>query len=1035
MPYHRPAQKTTQRWKAIRKIKEYLAYTGSTQGIRWSVTHQRVEVTCCGFPAPDYDPRPGLGRSTVGHRGQFLSDAERDRAYRQKRKLSNCPFKMTMTRRVGRAEGTDETDEEEEAYDDMTSHWNVLHATFHSEECEISSHTEPNAKTCAYTLKELGRLFVGAAKDHETPSVKRCTEEIAAVCSIVPTKRQVEKCRQFAIREARSSAALDMATFEEEAALWREAGNHVEIRTVDALGMYQIKVVQFRSIHGHLKRDGKLPRASVFDPDCVTYDDIIVGQIYLTGWTFVPKTAKDMFPWLRKTFSGDGSHVKVWDLPSGTKTNIVGYDAAYGSVTLLSDYNIFPEGSYTWNSALGTVVKQIPGFNHLENSLISDGEKAAKTSCARMAPLVNHFLDIVHLKDRVALSVGRSLKHTTKKLFTAAVCAQSKDDCTVALGNLAEYAPHAIAYLEKYELSEYTLPHSKLNDKRVSSQLSESSMAADLKNNARHTLPYLMFTNTTKAIEKQHAKNATFAAGLTYPTPPKVETELHWIYERSRQYYCRLAPPACRPTSSSSPEWLPRIVYVRRHDGEGGERRVTFDQPNFHPPSCCEKCRPPLNQGYPCDWASAAIIALHGPMALLTYIGKQHLTTTLKAGYAAAKWESPDAVKMAKLRIVAKRKVANGEPFIHLASHYPSQRGATGLNCARRMRDQVEEQYATVREGDCRTCGRKHRTNECPYGSVGRDIVTFVAANGGDPTLPDDDDRFAPPSTRPEPAEVTRRKLVPQCAVDRGGGAPARQPAAASAPPQPTPPPPPPAPPGTRQSQPPTPPTPPTPVRPPFGQPTHHRVVFETRQQAVDSWRSRAPLCCEGSKSTVVRIVSKRTENIGRAFFCCPLGREPGCGFFRFCDDFFAEALPAAPNPYRALGRPPRHPPAPPVRPPPPLPMPRPPAAATNMPPRPPGPQPGAPTPPCGTCGLTHVGVDCPYGRQNSQRRCTPGELLTPAEMVQVRESPLTSNHVQTAPRHVASAQPSRSRLPTTPNHAQRGVGCCHDPADVHVCL
>ena len=76
--------------------------------------------------------------------------------------------------------------------------------------------------------------------------------------------------------------------------------------------MYAIKVRQFRSIHADLKRDGRLPASSVFDPDCVTYDDIQIGQRYLTGWTFIPKTVKEMGPWLRNTLAADGGHVKVW---------------------------------------------------------------------------------------------------------------------------------------------------------------------------------------------------------------------------------------------------------------------------------------------------------------------------------------------------------------------------------------------------------------------------------------------------------------------------------------------------------------------------------------------------------------------------------------------------------------------------------------------------------------------------------------------------------------------------------------------------
>lgn len=151
-------------------------------------------------------------------------------------------------------------------------------------------------------------------------------------------------------------------------------------------------------------------------------------------------------------------------------------------------------------------------------------------------------------------------------------------DCDSALSRLKGCAPQAAAYLDKYAKSEYTLSYSNLSDNRVTSQLAEGSMAADLHNKARHTLPYSMFRNTVMAIEKQHRAGAVAATSLVRPTPPKVESELHWLVERASQYSCTVHRTA-----------RPLVVLVRRLDGTGGDRRVTFDTPPQKPPSCCER--------------------------------------------------------------------------------------------------------------------------------------------------------------------------------------------------------------------------------------------------------------------------------------------------------------------------------------------------------------------------------------------------------------------------------------------------------------
>ena len=131
------------------------------------------------------------------------------------------------------------------------------------------------------------------------------------------------RARVMAFEYVNRDANLKLAMLEEEAQLWRAEGNYFEVYTVDAQGMFEIKVDQFRSIFAQMKRDGKsVPSGSVFDSESVTFQDIEAGRRYLVGFVFIPKTARDMGPFLRTTFAADGAHLKV--LGNRTKAQLEG---------------------------------------------------------------------------------------------------------------------------------------------------------------------------------------------------------------------------------------------------------------------------------------------------------------------------------------------------------------------------------------------------------------------------------------------------------------------------------------------------------------------------------------------------------------------------------------------------------------------------------------------------------------------------------------------------------------------------------------
>lgn len=93
------------------------------------------------------------------------------------------------------------------------------------------------------------------------------------------------------------------------------------------------------------------------------------------------------------------------------------YDGAYHSVHVVADYNICAEGGKTWAPPLDAAAGFLPWFNKPENTLVTDGEKAAKSTLARKCPHVNHFFDYHHLNGHVAATVPRPLRSTARGHF------------------------------------------------------------------------------------------------------------------------------------------------------------------------------------------------------------------------------------------------------------------------------------------------------------------------------------------------------------------------------------------------------------------------------------------------------------------------------------------------------------------------------------------------------------------------------------------------------------------------------------------
>ena len=98
--------------------------------------------------------------------------------------------------------------------------------------------------------------------------------------------------------------------------------------------------------------------------------------------------------------------------------NLVGYDAAYNAVMIVTVYSIYPEGSRTWRMMLKAANEFLPWWNKPDGpalTVIHDGEKAASSAIKEHTlPNVHSFMDCRHMANNLLANVprkGRSYRY------------------------------------------------------------------------------------------------------------------------------------------------------------------------------------------------------------------------------------------------------------------------------------------------------------------------------------------------------------------------------------------------------------------------------------------------------------------------------------------------------------------------------------------------------------------------------------------------------------------------------------------------
>ena len=132
--------------------------------------------------------------------------------------------------------------------------------------------------------------------------------------------------------------------------------------------------------------------------------------------------------------------------------NLVGYDAAYNAVMIVTVYSIYPEGSRTWRMMLKAANEFLPWWNKPDGpalTVIHDGEKAASSAIKEHTlPNVHSFMDCRHMANNLLANVprkGRSYRYRRSTIAGMQNCeGQGCTDSNRSLFLCTPVAPHTL---------------------------------------------------------------------------------------------------------------------------------------------------------------------------------------------------------------------------------------------------------------------------------------------------------------------------------------------------------------------------------------------------------------------------------------------------------------------------------------------------------------------------------------------------------------------------------------------------------------
>ena len=264
----------------------------------------------------------------------------------------------------------------------------------------------------------------------------------------------------------------------------------VDVYTITAQEMREIRIKAAKHIFVQMQAGGQVSIDAVFSVEDVNMTNIVDGEVFYGGFTFVSSVAELYATQGHKTAYADAAHMEgKGHNTHGTYYEIGTYNANNSLLPLVSGHGIAPEGGDEWRIRF-KVAATIPGFDVPGRVTIVDLEKGLDTAHDKEMSHGTKFNDERHVLKNMLPRLGPAEKATGPALYSRALRAPSTIDVDLLK---AAYGLLTKKYLDKFPDQESYRAYSLgLKDTIVTSQGAESAMNAALSNKIRRVEPTAM---------------------------------------------------------------------------------------------------------------------------------------------------------------------------------------------------------------------------------------------------------------------------------------------------------------------------------------------------------------------------------------------------------------------------------------------------------------------------------------------------------------------------------------------------------------
>lgn len=581
--------------------------------------------------------------------------------------------------------------------------WKLNKFTPHKDSC--LGHNGSARKTncaAAYTAEQVSRLLLQYISEDPNITGKRIKEIVKA--KQLYTRQPPDHHYRAILKSLRNQMArmreVEMAAMSGYISLLRAEGHHVSMKVISGREMREVRVKAAEFIFRQCQKSGKVGKDERFDRNMVDVSDIVDGDTYYAGFTFIPSIASHMCKHARLTCSADASHCQGSGPQSyGTFFEVLNYDANNQLTPLVSSHSIGTESRETWDLVFSACLS-IEEFDKAGRVTIVDQEKSIDLSYRSHMKEASLFLDKHHVKKNMLPKVGTE-KAAAADLYERALRAPSRE----AVDALKElYGRKTKEYLSKFDDSELYRAYSALQDLVVTSQGAESSMSAALRTQIRSVEPQTMLQKLVLLQRSRFLVKKQEALSCNAPVPPNVEKHLAKLIEKSRMY-------------QESISWVPgahqmEATVLSRKDASQ-RRHVVLSTSDHTPPSCCSFSK--LGDGFPCLHGVAVICEKYGSVNLHKFIAPRHISSSWKRQYENVNFTVPPQDKIDNVIQSAKRLVAMKQN-LQIPKALPPPRGRPSKDAGIRRKSWFENGPSEKRRRVhlCSLCqSSSHRADQC----------------------------------------------------------------------------------------------------------------------------------------------------------------------------------------------------------------------------------------------------------------------------------------------------------------------------------